>query len=151
MAQTLFRNADLRQSLATRAGEVTTTPDGAFVLPAASADGTTTVTTVRLGATGPVTTTATTIISSTNAILNELDTVKQLFSYERIWSGAWLASQDGRGWFLGQLPGMLISTIAISLGAPFWFDLLQRVVNVRNASNKPAKSRPEEQDDKVTR
>jgi hypothetical protein len=49
MAQTLFRNTDLRQSLADRAGQVTTTPDGAFVLPAASAgaDGSTTVTMVQ--------------------------------------------------------------------------------------------------------
>lgn len=149
MAQTLFRNADLRQSLADRAGQVTSTPDGAFVLPAASAgaDGTTTVsTTVRLGSTGPMTTTTTTmVISSTQAILDELDTVRQLFDYDEIWSGAWLASSEGRSWFLGRLPGMLITTLAISLGAPFWFDLLQRVVNVRSTGSKPARSVPEEQ------
>ncbi|MEM7538716.1 MAG: hypothetical protein AAF639_41525 [Chloroflexota bacterium] len=27
--------------------------------------------------------------------------------------------------------GILVSTIAISLGAPFWFDLLNRLVNLR--------------------
>lgn len=33
--------------------------------------------------------------------------------------------------------GMLLSTIAVSLGAPFWFDLLKGIVNVRMAGNKP--------------
>lgn len=32
--------------------------------------------------------------------------------------------------------GWIISAIAISMGAPFWFDILSRVMNVRNA-NKP--------------
>jgi hypothetical protein len=33
--------------------------------------------------------------------------------------------------------GMLLSTIAVSLGAPFWFDLLNGFVNVRMAGTKP--------------
>jgi hypothetical protein len=33
--------------------------------------------------------------------------------------------------------GFLITAIAISLGAPFWFDLLSKVVNLRNAGAKP--------------
>jgi hypothetical protein len=42
-------------------------------------------------------------------------------------------------WQLGLLRkifGLLLTTLAISLGAPFWFDLLGRVINVR-ASIKP--------------
>ena len=33
--------------------------------------------------------------------------------------------------------GLAITTIAISLGAPFWFDLLKNLVNVRMAGSKP--------------
>lgn len=33
--------------------------------------------------------------------------------------------------------GILISAVAISLGAPFWFDLLSKIVNVRRAGIKP--------------
>ena len=33
--------------------------------------------------------------------------------------------------------GWLIAGIAISMGAPFWFDLLGKVVNVRNTGGKP--------------
>ncbi|MFQ4140933.1 hypothetical protein [Chlorogloeopsis sp. ULAP02] len=36
------------------------------------------------------------------------------------------------------IPGWIISGIAIAMGAPFWFDLLSKVVNVRNAGTRPA-------------
>jgi hypothetical protein len=35
------------------------------------------------------------------------------------------------------IAGLLLTFIAISLGAPFWFDILKTLVNVRNAGNKP--------------
>jgi len=34
--------------------------------------------------------------------------------------------------------GWLVSGIAIAMGAPFWFDLLSKVMNVRNTGSKPA-------------
>jgi hypothetical protein len=40
---------------------------------------------------------------------------------------------DKQGGLLKVLFGWLISGIAISMGAPFWFDILGRVMNVRNA------------------
>jgi hypothetical protein len=36
--------------------------------------------------------------------------------------------------------GMIITTIAISLGAPFWFDILKGIINVRMAGQKPAEA-----------
>lgn len=39
--------------------------------------------------------------------------------------------------FFKILLGWLISAIAISMGASFWFDLLGKVVNVRNSGGKP--------------
>lgn len=36
--------------------------------------------------------------------------------------------------------GWLVSGLAIAMGAPFWFDLLGKVVNVRNAGKPPATS-----------
>jgi hypothetical protein len=35
------------------------------------------------------------------------------------------------------LLGWLVSGIAISMGAPFWFDLLGKIINVRNSGGKP--------------
>ncbi len=38
---------------------------------------------------------------------------------------------------LMMIPGWIISSIAIAMGAPFWFDLLGKIVNVRNAGSRP--------------
>ncbi len=34
--------------------------------------------------------------------------------------------------------GFLITALAITMGAPFWFDLLNRFVNIRAGGNKPS-------------
>jgi hypothetical protein len=43
------------------------------------------------------------------------------------------------------LLGWLLSAIAISMGAPFWFDLLNKVVNVRNSGSKPSSANAQDQ------
>jgi hypothetical protein len=44
------------------------------------------------------------------------------------------------------LLGWILSTLALSAGAPFWFDLLKKLVNVRNTGAKPlVPGRPNEQ------
>ena len=40
-------------------------------------------------------------------------------------------------WYLQKLLGMVLTVVGVSLGAPFWFDLLNRVVNLRAAGAKP--------------
>jgi hypothetical protein len=37
------------------------------------------------------------------------------------------------------IPGWIISGIAIGMGAPFWFDLLGKIINVRNTGKAPDK------------
>ncbi len=41
--------------------------------------------------------------------------------------------------FLTKLAGLLISALAISLGAPFWFETLNKLVNLRGAGKDPRK------------
>ncbi len=48
---------------------------------------------------------------------------KQIFPYLKI---------------LALIPGWMLSGIAIAMGAPFWFDLLSKIVNVRNAGSRPS-------------
>jgi hypothetical protein len=36
-----------------------------------------------------------------------------------------------------QVFGRIFTATALTLGAPFWFDLLQKVVNVRGAGGRP--------------
>jgi hypothetical protein len=38
---------------------------------------------------------------------------------------------------LAKLVGLLMTGLALSLGAPFWFDVLTRFVNVRGSGIKP--------------
>jgi hypothetical protein len=42
---------------------------------------------------------------------------------------------DAQGWFY-KILGLLLTTIAVSLGAPFWFDLLNKFVNLRGAGKE---------------
>jgi hypothetical protein len=55
------------------------------------------------------------------------------------WSKAegmgWPASGEAR---LFKILGLLLTGIAISLGAPFWFDLLNKVISIRAAGRSPA-------------
>jgi hypothetical protein len=43
---------------------------------------------------------------------------------------------DGLGW-LSRFLGLAITAAAACLGAPFWFDLLNRMGSLRNVANKP--------------
>jgi len=38
---------------------------------------------------------------------------------------------------LAHFPGWFLTTVAVSLGAPFWFDTLQRFMNIRGGGKKP--------------
>lgn len=38
---------------------------------------------------------------------------------------------------LVRIPGWCVTALAITLGAPFWFDMLNKVVNIRNVGKKP--------------
>jgi hypothetical protein len=40
-------------------------------------------------------------------------------------------------WLLSKLLGLLVTALAVSLGAPFWFDLLNKVMNIRGTGVKP--------------
>lgn len=63
------------------------------------------------------------------------------------WCSADCSSEDDprrvpAGWdLILKLAGILISVLAVSQGAPFWFDLLQKVVNLRLAGDPPPDSR----------
>ncbi len=39
--------------------------------------------------------------------------------------------------------GLVLTTIAVSLGAPFWFDVLNKLVNIRSVGKQPERSRQE--------
>lgn len=44
--------------------------------------------------------------------------------------------QGGKAW-LTKIVGLLLTALAVSLGAPFWFDMLNKVINVRAIGKSP--------------
>lgn len=50
------------------------------------------------------------------------------------WSLSW------QRWLVFKLLGCLMTALAVSLGAPFWFDLLGRLINLRATGAKPTKT-----------
>jgi len=55
------------------------------------------------------------------------------------WSSVELDKLNVLDWIYKVL-GWIVTALAISLGAPFWFDLLRKLVNIRSAGNKPKTS-----------
>jgi hypothetical protein len=51
------------------------------------------------------------------------------------------ADPDAFGW-LQRLLGWFLTIVAVSLGAPFWFGVLNKIVNIRNAGKKPSTGEP---------
>ncbi|MBD2253321.1 hypothetical protein [Nostoc parmelioides] len=50
-------------------------------------------------------------------------------------------TQESKGWFyppLRRFLGWIVSGFAIMMGAPFWFELLGKIINVRNAGKPPS-------------
>jgi hypothetical protein len=54
----------------------------------------------------------------------------------------YLATFNENNWYL-KIIGWLITALAISLGAPFWFDILNKIMVVRSTV-KPHEKSPEE-------
>jgi len=52
----------------------------------------------------------------------------------------WKAYPKSIGEFITKIVGLLVSILAISLGAPFWFDVLQRFMQVRATGAKEKKN-----------
>ena len=48
---------------------------------------------------------------------------------------------DLNGW-LSKILGMLITGMAAAQGAPFWFDILKKIINVRGTGTNPAEQKP---------
>ena len=75
----------------------------------------------------------------------KLDEVKYIVNYEL----ESVRSPLGLGWegtdvstftiydAITKLLGFILTALAVSMGAPFWFDLLRKLVNVRSAGSKP--------------
>jgi hypothetical protein len=63
------------------------------------------------------------------------------------WSEEEWKASDEKAW-LERVLGWILTIAAVSLGAPFWFGLLSKLVNIRDAGNKPKTSDEQDKSDK---
>src|SRR5262249_3768892 len=77
---------------------------------------------------------------SPGTVKTELDQVHALnlpLGWGPAGTGAWNKPDSARLW-ASKVAGILITVFALMLGAPFWFDLLGRFINIRASGDKPA-------------
>jgi hypothetical protein len=48
----------------------------------------------------------------------------------------WEKAPEGWGW-LTKITGLLLTTLALTIGATFWFDMLKKIENNQNDRNAP--------------
>lgn len=80
------------------------------------------------------------------AFQNKLDEFKDILNYEFEsvrsplglgWQGISI-TQMGPYELITKFLGFVLTALAISMGAPFWFDLLRKVANIRSSGSKPS-------------
>lgn len=71
------------------------------------------------------------------APIAQLQHISQEIQQSRIPLG-WRGAPDGVGGWLAKIGGLVLTALAVSLGAPFWFDLLNKVSSLRASGKKPA-------------
>lgn len=77
---------------------------------------------------------------STRSVLDELERTNLPFGYAD-WPGFTAEAEDAGDWtrwIIARFFGLLLTTFAVALGAPFWFDVLNRVSNIRASGKPPA-------------
>jgi hypothetical protein len=75
-------------------------------------------------------------LSSTD-LLDQLHETSLPFGYDDRPRAADNSSNDWFFWAVKKIAGLAITTFAVALGAPFWFDVLKRVANLRAAGPVP--------------
>lgn len=79
----------------------------------------------------------------------EIDKAKQGLSevMPLTWKGGELTDRDGKFsamLLFSKITGLAATILAIMMGAPFWFDLLNKISNLRSAGTKPGSSSSDE-------
>lgn len=105
---------------------------------------------VELSPTQPVTGTQTSVdlVTPVKGIIKLQDTLAEL-NLPITWAadkGTVPAGDDYVGWTFKAI-GLLITALLVSLGAPFWFDMLNKLVNLRSAGTPPQSKAPAQASD----
>ncbi|HLQ50077.1 MAG TPA: hypothetical protein VK129_01185, partial [Terriglobales bacterium] len=53
-------------------------------------------------------------------------------------------SSNKLSWWGSHLLGLFFTLVALSMGAPFWFDMLNKFINIRNSGKAPDRASTQE-------
>lgn len=81
-------------------------------------------------------------VASINANVAQLKSLKAELDATKLPLG-W--KNETQNWVI-KILGLLFTALAVSLGAPFWFDMLNKLVNLRSVGKKPATTKDPEQE-----
>jgi hypothetical protein len=130
---TLWRDPTLRASVVAAAEKAAKHPPGGPAPAPAQGEGA--VPKAAPGAPNSSTASPVTRITDINTELKEL-------KIPIGWTKEELENSFTQGFFRGmaKILGLLFTSVAVALGAPFWFDTLNKLVNLRASGNKPKKT-----------
>jgi hypothetical protein len=79
------------------------------------------------------------------AIKNPLTETEQAVMSQLVgWNAQSLPKKRPLQWWLSWILGLMVTGLAVSMGAPFWFDLLNKFMNARNAGRPPEEKAQQE-------
>lgn len=73
------------------------------------------------------------------AINQELDSLNLPIGWKDMKKGGWNLPIGCSEWIM-KIIGLLITTFAVSLGAPFWFDILKKIISIRSTGIQPKRA-----------
>lgn len=146
LANALYRDPTLREAVVTAAEkrveatkEVTVQNAETVSMTLGNASAMTITTTISPTATSPLTTTAP--LTQIDQYLTELSALRLPIGWPAEKEAQpLLIPQSSLGW-LSKVGGWLLTILSLNLGASFWFDMLNKLVNLRN-TGQPTKPEP---------
>lgn len=67
----------------------------------------------------------------------ELTSYELPLGWQAVTIGIGFVNLPKLGWILSKICGLLLTTLAVSIGAPFWYDVLNKLVNLRSSGALP--------------
>lgn len=139
VAQQLWQNAELQQRVATLAAASAANPPPGIRASGETTGARPTGSTGANAASGASTSagSAPDLSQSLGAVTQRYGALTSTFPMIGIGAAPWKTNHTGVDWLV-YFFGLLFTAVALSLGAPFWFDLLSYIVKMRNDNDPPA-------------
>jgi hypothetical protein len=140
ISKSLSNNSALRASVVAAAQEAARQPS--FLIPAGQAKPQVTDTETSGDKIQPPTKNLEDIYGNLKKQVDELEQLGISIGWDIPLPGSQFSIPQKIGWWVTKFLGLMLTVFAASLGAPFWFDILNKIISIRSAGKLP-KEAPE--------